>query len=530
VAALSLGSLTLVSGLAETGRRPEWIVHTAAGLTLVWSIAAWFVGRRNATQRGSRNDLLEVLEMAALTTGLLVLILMLYVASMETLRRTVYSDYEFRWNVLVWRGGLADLSLLGAACAFAYARTGNASLATATFWLAFFTGWWASLQLPGFRADISGKYLLPGYWARFWMLTSAIAVVAWTSLQGYQRYRWRVQAWPDDLDRLVTPAPPWPGFRQSAGLVAMLVVLLGCVHAAVPWTALGAFVTGIALLFLAGRNWSETLAELGAALITLGVVSRCMVHLDLPAFSDEGYPLVLNRAVVGLAVMTAVWPWLARVWRQQLDNGQAWTSAGRMIPVAQRVGFMVGALGVLLALDLAFWPRFAFIRPSSPSTAAWVWGIGADLMLAAALAYSMRGTNRSTVGWLLLFALAAAATFALVRAPGPVVRWWGLYWPLAIAGLASVVLLPAGARLQASAWRAMNEPLILTGVLLAPMTAISGVAFIQQLRMPLWVPPLTLGLLAGTYLIASHVLQQRRFIIASGLCAAAALWQLRDAW
>ena len=146
------------------------------------------------------------------------------------------------------------------------------------------------------------------------------------------------------------------------------------------------------------RRWNENLADAGLALITLGVVSSCMIGFSRPVWSARGYADILNRALLGLAVMTAVWHWLARVWEQQLDNNRPWTTTGKLVRTARRVGFLIAATGVLIGLhrrsaDAALDREFGQLAPAMGGGFGWT-RLGFSALLSA------RGTRRTTVGWL----------------------------------------------------------------------------------------------------------------------------------
>ncbi len=546
VAAVSLGLMTMVGAFAPPGPRGVApLVHAAVGLCVLWSAAAHLVHGylpglearwvkthpTSATSPSLSHDVLSVLHIAMMATGLPAVIVMLYAAVAETLFRTVYFQYNLPLRVNIWATGLVDLGALAGAVLLGWRRTRSPQLITVIFWILVFAGLWCSFRVPAYRQLGSGDlaYRIPSHWASVFMLTSAALVGAWTVAEGWRLHRRRVTAWPNALSRLATPAPSWPGFHYSAAVVAIVVLILGCLHIVLPLTVVCALVAGASMLALAHREWNENVADAGLALITLGVVSLCMWGMAWPVWSPAVYEEILNRALIGLAIMTGLWHWLVGVWKQQLDHGEAWTTAGRLIRTARRVGFLIGCTAVLVAVQLAFWPRLPFVIEREMTAARWGWGLAANGLLLLALLHSFRGTNRSTLAWLAIFSVAALVTFVLVRAPDSVAaEWWMLYWPLVMVGVAILSLLVRACLSEASAWRALREPLLLAGILVAPLVTIAGAESAPYFVLPPWVPMAAYASLMLVYVLAAVVPGPPTFTVSAGLCGLMGLWHLRQ--
>ncbi len=534
VAALSLGCLTLLGGLGTRGGRgPEPLAHTASALCLLWSVLAYGIGRWSNGQMRSREDLLSVLQIGSLVMGLLAVIVLLFAATIEVFIRTVYFDYELPQSVVIWRTGVLDLALITLGAVLHWRRTGHGNLLTAAFWLVVLAGLWAAFNIPAARhVGVAGAgYQLPSVWGSVFVLAAALAIGGFTLVQGILADRRRCAAWPNSLSDLVTPLPAWPGFDLSVGIVGAVILMVGCAHVVLPWTAGGSFVAGASLLALAHWRWNENLADEGLALITLGVVSLCMVGFDRAIWPNLAS--ILNRAVVGLAVMAWFWPWLARVWTQQLDNGRAWTTAGRLIRTLRRVGFLTACTGVLLSLQLMLWPTYHWVLDPDMSRGRWIGAFAANGLLLLAILSAMRGTRRTTLGWLALLTAGSMIGFCLVRAPGSLMAAWiVLHWPVALAGGAGLCLLVAWGISRSPTWKALQESLVYTGVLVAPMAAIAGVTLSDAAilgHVPLWVPAGTFGVLAGVYAIAALHPGPSTFLTVTVLCAVMALWNGRGA-
>ncbi len=109
---------------------------------------------------------------------------------------------------------------------------------------------------------------------------------------------------------------------------------------------------GLSLSIFIAWRWSRTLAELALALWTVALAAlgaTTAVELAGPRPSPiEQLPVVQSGALLGLSAASLLWFWLASVWGRQLRDGRAWTTTGRLIPLADRVGFLSAGLAVLV--------------------------------------------------------------------------------------------------------------------------------------------------------------------------------------
>lgn len=537
VAAISLGLMVTCWNLGWPDPYPMVsVVHCSAVLCLTWSTAGLIL-RTRGREMGPRpliRDLQAVLQMASIVTGLLAMVVMVYAATTEALVRTPYLiDYQSPWKVIIWPTGFMDLAFLAGAVILAWARTRESQLVTTCFWILILAGLWLSLQVKPVaqvQTERGWSYLETTRWAVPFIIFSAAVMVAFAFGEGYRYHHRRVRAWPKALQRLTGERPPWPGFHYSFGIVAVVLMLGACIHILSPWSAVSALAAGGAALSLTGRKWDENLADVGLGLITVGIVSLCLIWITPPPRPSAAYfAAIFKVAVVGLAISTLFWHWLVKVWDQQLDHGQAWTTAGRLIPSARRVGFLAGATGVLVSTELAFWPTFPAVTGLEHPTAwGWVSGIGVQVLLALSLWVAARVTRKTTLGWLLLFTLIATGAFILVRASdSKVAHGWSLYWPLVVPLLGAAALFLSWSAARTERWTFMVEPLLLTGLIVAPMVGIAGVSLVGRLALASWLPAAVFAVLTGTYLVAVVLSRLKGCLIPAVLCAALSLWNLR---
>ena len=536
VAALSLSAVLIQRELLWTeAPLAESLAHACAATGLMWAlcnlalhqIAPAFVRRETG------RDMVAVLGVAALVMGLIVVISMLFVACVEVLCRTTAFSYGHTLRAHIWAGGLVDLAAVAGAAAIHRRVYRSGMLVTSLFWICVLTGLWGALQLEAVREVRTSAGIAQAVYSRDWvgvfMLWTAGVTAVFTIIQGRLEHLRRVAAWPDRLEHLTTWLPSWPGFRHSAGLMGVVILILACVLVTVPWTAVGALAGGAAMLALCHRRWGESLADIGLGLITLGMVSLTMVGLpDRHTEASVYFPAVFSRAAAGLAVMVWFWHWVATIWEDQLDRGAAWTTAGRLIPVSRRVGFIAGVTGVLVSTQLAVWPLLPYVDTRDNSPARWAWGLTGGAMLFLSLSGAARRTSKATLAWLAVLAAAALGVFVLARAVGVQPRdRLVAHWPLVAAGTAAAASLLAGAALRSRTRRAFFEPLLVTGILIGPVLAVMGTALSDAMRTPPWQAPATYALLAVNYLLAALVAGPATLVTVSAVCLAAGAWYLR---
>ena len=158
----------------------------------------------------------------------------------------------------------------------------------------------------------------------------------------------------------------------------------------------------LALSILIGWRWSRTVAELALSLWTVslaGLAATTAQQVISPRSSIERLPAVHTRVVVGLAGASLLWFWLSGLWRQQLRDGRAWTTAGRLIPLAERVGFLAASLGVLVGAKLAMWPRMPYGSADNSATRLVVGSVTYGLLMGICL-WASRPIRRSPMVWL----------------------------------------------------------------------------------------------------------------------------------
>jgi hypothetical protein len=547
IAAVSLAAAIAILGGFRNQPPNVWLsTHIAAGLCLGWMIVCLLIGRHAPKIAGGYHAV-EVIEFVSLTSGMVAVAVLAYAAAIEVAFRLFYlagsdvpggvfpfTPIPFRQSISP-RVALLDIAAVTAATGIGVRLRRQPVLTTLLFWLAAFASVWIGLLIDPVRParGAAGGHGTLGSmdWPVGVMVCAAIVLFAFVWAHRASEFFVRRRAWPDALHELLAPSTVWPGFRASVGLVAVAVLAVGCLMVTRDATALAAAIAAAAMFLFVDRSFSENLTETGMALMTLAVVSASMFGAKLPEPSPNGYPILFHRALVALAVMIWFWHWLMGIWHEQLDHGRAWTTAGRMIPALRRVGFIVGAIGVLITLLLATWPQRSDVTDPDRSPERWIGGMLGIGLIFAALVYAAIRSGKPTVGWLSLFALGALGAFAHFRTRGTATHSWvAQHMPLLLACAAPAVgSLPRLLRMSRA--NPYAEVFTFGGTVIAPLGTLVALFLMEDSELAgRWVATGVLAVLAGWYGVLSVSPRLRDLLwiaLAFANLAAIDLWNQR---
>ena len=365
---------------------------------------------------------------------------------------------------------------------------------------------------------------------------TAMLVVA-TVARDLAHRRRKIRAWPDDLHAYLMRYPRPAGIHGLTCIVAGVILTLGVFQIVQPdgsvtWTGFLGVVTlsaaAAATFFLAYREWSFALAELGMALVTVGVARLALGLAGLFTTSAHAteyadrMPVIFNAVIFALAIMAALWFWMSRFWDQQLLDGVPWTTTGRMIPLARKTGFVVTAMAVLIAFQLAFWPEWVPSERGDGGAGRITASVLAAMLLAWIAAQQARRANSPIMGGLAVAALAAAFAIVLVRATQSPIRAWLLQYDAIALSLACLPILAVAEAAPTTRWKSFAAPLWFMALLILPAAAM--LTLVGTGRFPAdWVRPLTLGILGGVYILAGTREGRRAFLFLGGVIWIAAL-------
>ncbi len=134
----------------------------------------------------------------------------------------------------------------------------------------------------------------------------------------------------------------------------------------------------------------------------LALVGGTIVSAALAWTTPRGANLSAGLAVAGVFMQ-----WQARFWSQQLDGGRAWTTTGRLVPVARALAALL-ILAQLAALALGTAGRL-------PAHGAWVGLLGAAALLLHAMMLTRDAAERRSDGDILLAGVALLAAAWLLH-------------------------------------------------------------------------------------------------------------------
>ena len=176
--------------------------------------------------------------------------------------------------------------------------------------------------------------------AAAWVLcTLAVAdLVAALALVLAHRRR-RIAYWLDSPQRLVDLYPS--GSPAWVGVIVLTIVIcaaaaLWYTHPVMPLVGFVAALAGLIAGHVCRWSWAG-----GLGMVFTGQAITCAVL--------SWWSLTWQGAAAGLALSGVYLLWLSRFWQQQLFDGTAWTTTGRLIPIVRRLGF-VGIAGTLAVI------------------------------------------------------------------------------------------------------------------------------------------------------------------------------------
>jgi hypothetical protein len=435
--------------------------------------------------------------------------------------------------------GILFIAILFAATALWRAREQKPEQPVFFLILGGMTVWWSAMILPNVNTppQLGRLYtILPLWWSWLFQLEAGLALLLLTAATiqdlGYRRRR--EAAWPERLDDLLEPYSRWPAYIQIEAMIAAAVLLLGAyelVAGGAPSVArslascVAAIIAGYSCLFMTYRRWSGNAAGLGMALISLGAMSAAsgVAFVLIPTGIASQYPLRMpmqfNAILFAMAVMAALWRWLGHVWEQQVLEGTAWTTTGKMTYFTRRTSFFLLAIALLVAFQMAFWPQYKY-GSDDDSGGRMICGIMALSLLALIATRIARRDQSSAEASLAVAFIIAAVAFVMIRLPTSSVRgWMGQYQALVVSALAMPVFLVAEL-LEKSKWRSFALPLCMLTLLIMPVAALAN---LLKFTMPSeWVRPLTLAILGLLYGIAGRHAQRRGLLVLGGVLLIAA--------
>lgn len=187
-------------------------------------------------------------------------------------------------------------------------------------------------------------------WIALGLLLLAVAALAVVIVRLLGDWRQRIHTSRQNPTQLTEHGPQ---HRLIYGTVVMACVVVGVIGVMPARTAITPFAVWLAAYacLTVGHLWrSNSIGEIGLALVGEAVVLAAV----------EWLPESPANGLLGMTLAGALLLWFARFWHQQLNDGQPWTTTGRLIPVARNLSYAaasgqlaLAALWVLRADDAA---------------------------------------------------------------------------------------------------------------------------------------------------------------------------------
>lgn len=551
VGAVSLGAGWWLSRGTTDGLNLYVAGHATAALCAFWSLCGWIAARVDRSAESERRpSAADTFYAWSLVTGIFAVVMVVNTLVGATLSRVLNPGSAFirmpagdeYWDILA----------LFAAVLFWFARGPRPVQPTMMLVCFAILAWWTALLVPASwsaEAALRGTWLggrLPRWWGwEFQLQVGLSLLLVGAAVAQDLRYRTRrKRAWPDELHLLLEPYSRWPWFPQVEAILAGALLILG-VHQIVTretltWPAalagcVMAGAAGISCLFMSYRRWSGNTASLGIALLTLSAaLFGCFAALLIGVVpADASYadriPVLYNAILFALAIAAVWWRWLAGVWDQQLHDGEPWTTTGRMIPLAKRGAFIIGCLAMLIAFQMALWPRLA---PACRGDGGWGRIIAGSLAMILPAMGNARLTvkqDRKSAAMLSLSFVLALVIFIFLRMPPSPMRGWLIqHGAVALAFVALPVLAVAEA-LPRSRWRNFAPPLWALALMLIPAAAMAKLLS-PEAQPAEWVRPMTLAILGALYSFAGSRERRRALLVLGVVLLFAALTDLNHAY
>ncbi|QOJ13959.1 MAG: hypothetical protein HRU75_04585 [Planctomycetia bacterium] len=173
--------------------------------------------------------------------------------------------------------------------------------------------------------------MIPGGWALLLAFVALVAAIG-PALRDWQVRRVAARR---DPRSVLDPVAPTPLSDTGAVLAAVLATVL-CAGGG--WAPLAALLSTYAVLTVGHRNQSNAVGAIGLLLL-----AAAMVRVSLHWLPRTGF-----NGVLGVLIGAWLLNWFALFWHQQLHDGRAWTTAGRLVPIAEQLSYV--ALAAALPL------------------------------------------------------------------------------------------------------------------------------------------------------------------------------------
>jgi hypothetical protein len=212
-------------------------------------------------------------------------------------------------------------------------------------------------------------------------------------------------------------------------VLGLVILFLVCYHLAVPIplefggfratagiAMAAAWIAAAAAVHYTRERWSESVADVGMGLASLGLCGLCVLFVpERPDTLAERYPIVFNALMLGWALSTATWTWFGCKHRYGGPAVLEPTIVTAGPGLARRFAFLTASLALVVGSVMAVWPRLPAIAVTDDSLSRVCAGLSVNLFLLWVMLWSGRKMHRLTFHALTVFCVASAACFLLAR-------------------------------------------------------------------------------------------------------------------
>jgi hypothetical protein len=414
-----------------------------AALCFFWALSAAALERSPEASRSAEAPVRLLAGMAWITAAVTGTTAAALEGSLLLFRlRNVLADLFLGWpmnarpDLGFGPGGLAVWMTLLAAALVTQRSRREPLFGAISYAIALAAAWHAALLLPAFRFEPGGQVQRTGVGL---VLLVGCAVVQFVGARVWCCARFRGGAASDEpacssvVDAEVSSADTVPidhDVRYSALVFTFMPILILVAYNLVAPVREGGFGyrlgslataacaamsawSGLCLLRATGKSEVAD-AFLGLASLTLCALVSIFVPNEPWRLTDR-FPLVFGALVVGLGGSAWAWAWLSSIDAARWLRLRVADRAGWLRARVERFAFLTAALGVMVAVVRAAWPRLPFVAVGDDSLGAIISGVGGGMLLVVATAWHARQTVRVTTRLLSFFASVSTLAFVVVR-------------------------------------------------------------------------------------------------------------------
>lgn len=205
----------------------------------------------------------------------------------------------------------------------------------------------AAIVRPGADPNAGGLSICQSPWFGAWLTLGALLSLASLLVPVLSHRRMRMIASVEAPEKLLTPHPTQSTWYAFSLILATLVAIAAALPRESSLRPIALFITTLVVSsigHISRRSWIDFLG--------LGFACWLMVSIAV-----DWLPLGGASGLFGVGAAGFLMFWFSRFWQQQLLDGQAWTTTGRLVSKSALVAHAM----TLVALGLSIWVGYAHL-------------------------------------------------------------------------------------------------------------------------------------------------------------------------